>query len=105
MLDQATLLTALTVFLQAAGADVCSPEPLHSLCLQRFLAAMDAKEPQVSPATTPAAAQWPQVETQLLDEEEELTRLSFPSFHLNFSTHNSALKPYVLMAVALSCSF
>lgn len=54
-MDQATLLTALTVFLQAAGADVCSPEPLHTLCLQRFITAMDAKEPQVSPTPTPAA--------------------------------------------------
>uniref|UniRef100_H3CA84 HEAT repeat-containing protein 5A n=1 Tax=Tetraodon nigroviridis TaxID=99883 RepID=H3CA84_TETNG len=45
--DQASLLTALTVFLQSAGVDVCGAEPLHTLCLQRFLAAMDAKEPQV----------------------------------------------------------
>ncbi|CAF89087.1 unnamed protein product, partial [Tetraodon nigroviridis] len=45
--DQASLLTALTVFLQSAGVDVCGAEPSHTLCLQRFLAAMDAKEPQV----------------------------------------------------------
>lgn len=51
-MDQASLLTALTVFLQSAGVDVCGAEPLHTLCLQRFLAAMDAKEPQVSPAAT-----------------------------------------------------
>lgn len=65
-MDQASLLTALTVFLQSASMDVCSPEPLHTLCLQRFSAAMEAREPQVSPPATPAAPQWPLVETQML---------------------------------------
>ncbi|XP_011618311.2 LOW QUALITY PROTEIN: HEAT repeat-containing protein 5A [Takifugu rubripes] len=47
LVDQASLLTALTVFLQSAGVDVCSPEPLHTSCLQRFTAAMEAKDPLV----------------------------------------------------------
>lgn len=47
-MDQASLLTAVTVFLQSAGVDVCSPEPLHTSCLQRFTAAMEAKDPLVS---------------------------------------------------------
>lgn len=63
--DQASLLTALTVFLQSAAVDVCSAEPLHTLCLQRFISAMDAKEPQVSPTAPHSAALWPLVETQL----------------------------------------
>lgn len=45
--DQASLLTALTVFLLSAGPDVCAVEPLHSLCLQRFTSSMEAKEPLV----------------------------------------------------------
>uniref|UniRef100_A0A8P4JY70 HEAT repeat-containing protein 5A n=1 Tax=Dicentrarchus labrax TaxID=13489 RepID=A0A8P4JY70_DICLA len=44
--DQISLLTALTVFLLSAGPDVCTVEPLHALCLQRFNASMDAKDPQ-----------------------------------------------------------
>ncbi|KAI3367144.1 hypothetical protein L3Q82_008134 [Scortum barcoo] len=43
--DQISLLTALTVFLLSAGPDVCTVEPLHTLCLQRFSASMDAKDP------------------------------------------------------------
>uniref|UniRef100_A0A8P4GPC7 HEAT repeat-containing protein 5A n=1 Tax=Dicentrarchus labrax TaxID=13489 RepID=A0A8P4GPC7_DICLA len=39
--DQISLLTALTVFLLSAGPDVCTVEPLHALCLQRFNASMD----------------------------------------------------------------
>uniref|UniRef100_A0A8P4GFY8 HEAT repeat-containing protein 5A n=1 Tax=Dicentrarchus labrax TaxID=13489 RepID=A0A8P4GFY8_DICLA len=46
--DQISLLTALTVFLLSAGPDVCTVEPLHALCLQRFNASMDAKDPLVS---------------------------------------------------------
>uniref|UniRef100_A0A8P4G9G3 HEAT repeat-containing protein 5A n=1 Tax=Dicentrarchus labrax TaxID=13489 RepID=A0A8P4G9G3_DICLA len=42
-----SLLTALTVFLLSAGPDVCTVEPLHALCLQRFNASMDAKDPLV----------------------------------------------------------
>uniref|UniRef100_A0A8C9ZYX0 HEAT repeat-containing protein 5A n=1 Tax=Sander lucioperca TaxID=283035 RepID=A0A8C9ZYX0_SANLU len=42
-----SLLTALTVFLLSAGPDVCTVEPLHALCLQRFTAGMDAKDPLV----------------------------------------------------------
>lgn len=69
-MDQASLLSALTIFLLSAGVDVCSPEPLHTLCLQRITTAMDAKEPQVSPTATPAAAQWLFVEVQLLISDE-----------------------------------
>lgn len=47
-MDQASVLSALGVFLLSGGADVCSLEPLHSRCLQRFSAAMDAKDPLVS---------------------------------------------------------
>ncbi|XP_036928579.1 HEAT repeat-containing protein 5A isoform X7 [Acanthopagrus latus] len=45
--DRVSLLTVLTVFLLSAGPDVCAVEPLHTLCLQRFTASMDAKDPQV----------------------------------------------------------
>ncbi|XP_041809707.1 HEAT repeat-containing protein 5A isoform X2 [Chelmon rostratus] len=45
--DQISLLTALTVFLLSAGPDVCAVEPLHTLCLQRFTAGADAKDPLV----------------------------------------------------------
>lgn len=51
-MDQASLLTALTVFLQSAGEDVCGPEPLHTSCLQRFIAAMEAKDPLVGTSLT-----------------------------------------------------
>ncbi|GAA6234638.1 HEAT repeat-containing protein 5A, partial [Lates japonicus] len=47
VVDQISLLTALTVFLLSAGPDVCTVEPLHTLCLQRFTASMDAKDPLV----------------------------------------------------------
>ncbi|XP_019118771.2 HEAT repeat-containing protein 5A isoform X4 [Larimichthys crocea] len=47
VVDQISLLTALTVFLLSAGPDVCTVEPLHALCLQRFTASMDAKDPLV----------------------------------------------------------
>ncbi|XP_068607819.1 HEAT repeat-containing protein 5A [Brachionichthys hirsutus] len=47
VVDRANLLTALTVFLLSAGPDVCTVEPLHSLCLQRFTASVDAKDPLV----------------------------------------------------------
>ncbi|XP_026160958.1 HEAT repeat-containing protein 5A, partial [Mastacembelus armatus] len=47
VVDQISLLTALTVFLLSAGPDVCNVEPLHVLSLQRFSAAMDSKDPQV----------------------------------------------------------
>ncbi|XP_074517821.1 HEAT repeat-containing protein 5A [Sebastes fasciatus] len=47
VVDQVSLLTALTVFLLSAGPDVCTVEPLHTLCLQRFTASMDAKDPLV----------------------------------------------------------
>uniref|UniRef100_A0A8P4G3W7 HEAT repeat-containing protein 5A n=1 Tax=Dicentrarchus labrax TaxID=13489 RepID=A0A8P4G3W7_DICLA len=50
--DQISLLTALTVFLLSAGPDVCTVEPLHALCLQRFNASMDAKDPLVSTGDT-----------------------------------------------------
>lgn len=53
VVDQISLLTALTIFLRSAVPDVCTAEPLHALCLQRFAAAMDAKDPLVS--TTSAA--------------------------------------------------
>ncbi|XP_028251325.1 HEAT repeat-containing protein 5A isoform X3 [Parambassis ranga] len=45
--DQVSLLTALTIFLLSSGPEVCTVEPLHALCLQRFTASMDAKDPQV----------------------------------------------------------
>ncbi|KAM6968415.1 LOW QUALITY PROTEIN: HEAT repeat-containing protein 5A [Tautogolabrus adspersus] len=45
--DQVSLLTALTVFLLSAGPDVCTVEPLHALCLQRFTASIEAKDPLV----------------------------------------------------------
>ncbi|KAK5857880.1 hypothetical protein PBY51_011093 [Eleginops maclovinus] len=45
--DQVSLLTALTVFLLSAAPDVCTVEPLHKLCLQRFSSSMEAKDPQV----------------------------------------------------------
>uniref|UniRef100_A0A8D0A3H4 HEAT repeat-containing protein 5A n=1 Tax=Sander lucioperca TaxID=283035 RepID=A0A8D0A3H4_SANLU len=48
VVDQISLLTALTVFLLSAGPDVCTVEPLHALCLQRFTAGMDAKDPLTS---------------------------------------------------------
>lgn len=54
-MDQASLLTALTVFLLSADPDVCAVEPLHSLCLQRFTSSMEAKEPLVSDTATPDA--------------------------------------------------
>ncbi|XP_068195506.1 HEAT repeat-containing protein 5A isoform X2 [Antennarius striatus] len=47
VVDQANLLTALTVFLLSAGPDVCAVEPLHSLCLQRFVAGVESKDPLV----------------------------------------------------------
>ncbi|CAJ1074884.1 HEAT repeat-containing protein 5A isoform X4 [Xyrichtys novacula] len=47
VVDQVSLLTALTIFLLSAGPDVCGVEPLHALCLQRFTASMEAKDPQV----------------------------------------------------------
>ncbi|TDG98505.1 hypothetical protein EPR50_G00201100 [Perca flavescens] len=47
VVDQVSLLTALTVFLLSAGPDVCTVEPLHALCLQRFTTGMDAKDPLV----------------------------------------------------------
>uniref|UniRef100_A0A3Q3X6S4 HEAT repeat containing 5A n=1 Tax=Mola mola TaxID=94237 RepID=A0A3Q3X6S4_MOLML len=48
VVDQISLLTALTIFLRSAVPDVCTAEPLHALCLQRFAAAMDAKDPLVA---------------------------------------------------------
>lgn len=50
-MDQAGLLTALTIFLLSAGPDVCAVEPLHSLCLQHFTFGLEAKDPLVSAAT------------------------------------------------------
>ncbi|XP_049451782.1 HEAT repeat-containing protein 5A isoform X1 [Epinephelus fuscoguttatus] len=47
VVDQVSLLTALTVFLLSAGPDVCTVEPLHAVCLQRFTTSMDAKDPLV----------------------------------------------------------
>lgn len=47
VVDQVSLLTALTVFLLSAGPDVCTAEPLHTLSLQRFSASMEAKDPLV----------------------------------------------------------
>uniref|UniRef100_A0A667YKR9 HEAT repeat-containing protein 5A n=1 Tax=Myripristis murdjan TaxID=586833 RepID=A0A667YKR9_9TELE len=45
--EPGTLLTALTVFLLSTAPDVCTVQPLHALSLQRFTAAMDAKDPLV----------------------------------------------------------
>lgn len=109
--DQASLLSALGVFLLSAGVDVCGPEPLHTLCLQRFTTAMDAKEPQVSPTAAPAAPEWPLGEAQLLISAEGcsmMIRSSLDSrflLYTNFSTHNSALKPGILMNTDLSWLF
>ncbi|XP_029900277.1 HEAT repeat-containing protein 5A isoform X2 [Myripristis murdjan] len=47
VVDQVSLLTALTVFLLSTAPDVCTVQPLHALSLQRFTAAMDAKDPLV----------------------------------------------------------
>ncbi|XP_030575487.1 HEAT repeat-containing protein 5A isoform X2 [Archocentrus centrarchus] len=47
VVDQISLLTALTVFLLSASPDVCTVEPLHKLCLQRFTSSMDSKDPLV----------------------------------------------------------
>ncbi|XP_054861607.1 HEAT repeat-containing protein 5A isoform X4 [Amphiprion ocellaris] len=47
VVDQISLLTALTVFLLSAGPDVCIMEPLHALSLQRFTASMESKDPLV----------------------------------------------------------
>uniref|UniRef100_A0A3Q4I408 HEAT repeat containing 5a n=1 Tax=Neolamprologus brichardi TaxID=32507 RepID=A0A3Q4I408_NEOBR len=47
VVDQVSLLTALTVFLLSAGPDVCTIEPLHKLCLQRFTTSIDSKDPLV----------------------------------------------------------
>lgn len=52
LVDQASLLTALAVFLESAGAEVCGPEPLHTACLQRFVTAMEAKDPLVRTSRT-----------------------------------------------------
>lgn len=52
MVDQRGLLTALTVFLLSAGPDVCSVQPLHVLCVQRFAVGMDAKDAAVSSRRT-----------------------------------------------------
>uniref|UniRef100_A0A7N6BF14 HEAT repeat-containing protein 5A n=1 Tax=Anabas testudineus TaxID=64144 RepID=A0A7N6BF14_ANATE len=49
VVDQISLLTAVTVFLLSAGPEVCTTEPVHMLCLQRFTASMDSKDPLVSP--------------------------------------------------------
>uniref|UniRef100_I3J0L3 HEAT repeat-containing protein 5A n=1 Tax=Oreochromis niloticus TaxID=8128 RepID=I3J0L3_ORENI len=48
VVDQVSLLTALTVFLLSACPDVCTTEPLHKLCLQRFTTSMDSKDPLVT---------------------------------------------------------
>lgn len=48
VVDQISLLTAVTVFLLSAGPEVCTTEPVHMLCLQRFTASMDSKDPLVS---------------------------------------------------------
>lgn len=53
--DQPSLLAAVTLFLHSAGVDVWGAEPLRTLCLRRFAAAMDAEEPQVSPPAGPPA--------------------------------------------------
>uniref|UniRef100_A0A7N6AC35 HEAT repeat-containing protein 5A n=1 Tax=Anabas testudineus TaxID=64144 RepID=A0A7N6AC35_ANATE len=45
VVDQISLLTAVTVFLLSAGPEVCTTEPVHMLCLQRFTASMDSKDP------------------------------------------------------------
>uniref|UniRef100_A0A3P9B6Q2 HEAT repeat-containing protein 5A n=1 Tax=Maylandia zebra TaxID=106582 RepID=A0A3P9B6Q2_9CICH len=47
VVDKVSLLTALTVFLLSAGPDVCTIEPLHKLCLQRFTTSIDSKDPLV----------------------------------------------------------
>ncbi|KAM9355893.1 HEAT repeat-containing protein 5A isoform 2-T2 [Pholidichthys leucotaenia] len=47
VVDQVNLLTALTVFLLSTGPDICTLEPLRELCVQRFAAGMDSKDPLV----------------------------------------------------------
>lgn len=86
-MDQASLLAALTVFLQSAGVDVCSPEPLHTSCLQRFLSAMEAKDPLVSTSFTGDAS----VNSTLKEDfmEDDPLRISIPQ--------NSASSPDVFM--------
>ncbi|XP_057714513.1 HEAT repeat-containing protein 5A isoform X2 [Corythoichthys intestinalis] len=48
-MDEAALLTGLTVFLSAAGPDLCAGAPaLHAVTLRRFGDAMDHKDPDVA---------------------------------------------------------
>ncbi|XP_071402927.1 HEAT repeat-containing protein 5A-like [Centroberyx affinis] len=47
VVDQVSLLTALTVFLLSTAPDVTTVQPLHALSLHRFTTAMEAKDPLV----------------------------------------------------------
>uniref|UniRef100_A0A3B4DII4 HEAT repeat-containing protein 5A n=1 Tax=Pygocentrus nattereri TaxID=42514 RepID=A0A3B4DII4_PYGNA len=48
--DEETLLTALTIFLLSASAEVITVEPLQSLCVGKFQASLESKDPMVSRA-------------------------------------------------------
>uniref|UniRef100_A0A8B9LPZ3 HEAT repeat-containing protein 5A n=1 Tax=Astyanax mexicanus TaxID=7994 RepID=A0A8B9LPZ3_ASTMX len=50
VVDEVTLLTALTIFLLFASAEVTTVEPLQSLCISKFQASLESKDPVVSRA-------------------------------------------------------
>uniref|UniRef100_A0AAR2LUP9 HEAT repeat-containing protein 5A n=1 Tax=Pygocentrus nattereri TaxID=42514 RepID=A0AAR2LUP9_PYGNA len=45
--DEETLLTALTIFLLSASAEVITVEPLQSLCVGKFQASLESKDPML----------------------------------------------------------
>ncbi|XP_072545928.1 HEAT repeat-containing protein 5A isoform X2 [Salminus brasiliensis] len=47
VVDEVTLLTALTIFLLSASAEVTTVEPLQSLCVSKFQASLESKDPMV----------------------------------------------------------
>ncbi|KAG9268204.1 HEAT repeat-containing protein 5A isoform X1 [Astyanax mexicanus] len=47
VVDEVTLLTALTIFLLFASAEVTTVEPLQSLCISKFQASLESKDPVV----------------------------------------------------------
>lgn len=46
--DEVTMLTALTIFLLYASAEVTTAEPLQTRCIQIFRASLESKDPVVS---------------------------------------------------------
>ncbi|KAI4902189.1 hypothetical protein NFI96_029558 [Prochilodus magdalenae] len=47
VVDEVTLLTALTIFLLSASAEVTTVEPLQSLCISKFQASLESKDSMV----------------------------------------------------------